>query len=158
MLEEAGTACPSQTSRFHVAHLLTLLCYIFVLFVLCLVFSVISVSILPFLDCPFGFLNILFIMSNLYYLLFYGSRCYQILMSFSSIVWLWCFPYMEILVNFFSDLVQNRIDYVMVNVLASNSADRGFECHSSQSKYYQCCICCIVHIVGLVRKRCENPT
>jgi hypothetical protein len=65
---------------------------------------------------------------------------------------------MEILVNFFSDLVQNRIDYVMVNVLASNSADRGFECHSSQSKYCQCCICCIVHIVGLVRKRCVLKT
>ena len=89
---------------------------------------------------------------------FYGSRCYQILMSFSSIVWLWCFPYMEILVIFFSDLVQNRIDYVMVRVLASNSADRGFESHSSQSKYYQCCICCVVRTVGLVRKRCENPT
>jgi hypothetical protein len=64
------------------------------------------------------------------------------------------FVYYILLLDRSFSKIWNRIDGVMVSVLASSPVDRGFEPRSGQTKNYKIGICCIsVKYTALRRKR-----
>ena len=50
----------------------------------------------------------------------------------------------------------NRIDGVMVSVLASGMVGHGFEHRSGQTKHYKICICCFSSTHSILRRKIKD--